>query len=102
MNCDPCPGKIKAVFSGSIDVPLNIAKLGFMETQIRLHKPQFLYQPVRLFLFLFHADDFAALVMPAVGAYGMWQAHLTAIAARHQIERFQSVVGAPAVAAAFG
>ena len=83
-------------------MPLNIAKLGFMEAQKRLHKPQFRYQPGRLFLFLFHADDFATLVMPAIWTYGMWEAHLAAIAARHQIESFQGVVGAPAVAAAFG
>jgi hypothetical protein len=73
-----------------------------METLKRLHKPQFLYRPVRLFLFLFHADDFTTLIMPAVRAYGVWQAHLAAIAAWNQIERFQGVVGAPAIAATFG
>jgi hypothetical protein len=73
-----------------------------METLTRLHKPQFFSQRVWLFLFLFHADDFATFIVPAIGAYGMRKAHLAAIAAWHQVQRFQRVVSAPPVTSSFG
>jgi hypothetical protein len=51
-----------------------------------------------LFLgFFFDMKDFPALVMPAIGANRVRQAHLTAIAALHEIHALQRVIGAAAV-----
>jgi hypothetical protein len=41
--------------------------------------------------------DFPALVMPAIGANRVRQAHLAAIAALHEIQAFQCVISAAAV-----
>jgi len=57
---------------------------------------------VSLFLFFFHADDFAAFIVSTIWADGMRQAHLATIAAGYQVERFQSIVGAAAITTSFG
>ncbi len=55
------------------------------------------------FLLLFcDFDYFASFVETTFGANGMRQAHGTAIAAGGQIARFEEVVGATAITAAFG
>jgi len=41
--------------------------------------------------------DFPALVMPAIGANRVRQAHFSAIAALNKIDAFQRVIGAAAV-----
>jgi hypothetical protein len=55
--------------------------------------------PSVLFLFFFNFDDFASLVLPALGADGMGQAHLTAIGADSEIGGGHRIMGAAAVAA---
>jgi hypothetical protein len=52
--------------------------------------------------FFFNIYHFTALVMTAVGANGVRQAHLTAVAALYQVARFQRVMGTPAIAATGG
>ena len=54
-----------------------------------------------LFLLLFNFDDLATLIVPAIWANRVWEAHLTTITAWHQIVRFQGVVGAATIATAF-
>jgi len=51
-------------------------------------------------LLFFDCDDFAALVVTAVGADGVRQALLAAVAARNQVARRQGVVRPAAVPAA--
>ena len=52
-------------------------------------------------LFLLDGDHFAAFVVAAVGADGVGQPHLAAVAARDQIAGLQGIVRAPAISAAF-
>jgi hypothetical protein len=52
--------------------------------------------------FFVNLDHFAALVVPAIRADGVRQAHGTAIAARNQAARWERIVSATAVAATFG
>ena len=58
-------------------------------------------QLVGLFLF-FDFDDFTAFVVTAVRADSVGQAHLAAVAALHQVCRFQGVVRPAAIPASFG
>jgi hypothetical protein len=59
--------------------------------------------PVGLFLLFvfFYFNDFSTLVETAVGAYGVWQDHCSAIRTSHQVGGFQCVVGAAPIAASF-
>jgi hypothetical protein len=50
----------------------------------------------------FHIDDFATLVMTAVGANPVGQAHFTAVAALYQVVYSQGIVGATLVPAGAG
>jgi hypothetical protein len=50
-------------------------------------------------LLLFDVDHFTALVMAAIWANGVGQAHFTAIAALDQVTSFQRVMGAAAITA---
>jgi hypothetical protein len=84
--CDPWPGKTKAVVFGSRGVIAYKRKRAVEFTARRVH-------------FVFLADNLAAFVMTAVRADGVRQAHLAAIAALHQVARFQRIVGAPAITA---
>lgn len=67
---------------------------------------QFLHLCARynlLFLgFFFDVQYFPALVLPAIGANSMGKPHFTAIAALYQVGGFECVLGASAVASAFG
>ena len=47
---------------------------------------------------VFDTNYFTAFVMAAVGANRVRQAQLAAVAALHQVARFQRVMGAPAIA----
>jgi hypothetical protein len=49
----------------------------------------------------FDFDYFTALIMPAFRADGMWQSHLTTVAALDEVVGYQSVLRTPAIAAAF-
>lgn len=54
--------------------------------------------PLRfLFLFLFDLDDFAAFVVPAVGADGMRQAHGAAVRACGEVPGLQGIVCAAVI-----
>jgi hypothetical protein len=58
--------------------------------------------PFALFLlFFFDLDDFATLIIPAVGANGVRETHLTAVAALDELGHNKCIVGSPAVAASF-
>jgi len=53
----------------------------------------------RRLILLFDFDDFAALVLSALGADGVGQAHFAAIGAGDQVLGLQGIVGAAAVTA---
>jgi hypothetical protein len=55
-----------------------------------------------LLVVFFDSNNFAALVMPTIRAYGMRQAHLSTIGADSQVAGFKSVMGATAVTASLG
>ena len=51
---------------------------------------------------LLDGNYFAALIVAAIGTDRVRQAHRTAVRAGHQVARFQSIVRATTIAAAFG
>ena len=53
------------------------------------------------FLFFFDCDHFATLILPAVGADGVRQAHSAAVGAGGQVRSLQRIMRAAAVTAAF-
>jgi len=55
-----------------------------------------------LLFFFFHGDDFASLVMPAIGAYGMRKPHLPAIAALNQVYSRNGIMRPAAITSALG
>jgi hypothetical protein len=56
--------------------------------------------PSNLLLFSFDLDNFAAFVVPTVGANTVRKAHFSAIWANDQVVTLQRIVGAPAIASA--
>ncbi len=96
-TCEPCPGKTNAV----------VCESSFINILYLIKHKRAVFVTARcgllwVLLFFFDFKHFSALIMSAVRADRVRQAHRTAIGTRNQITRFQCVMGTATIATAFG